>query len=84
MEKRIDCKDVIKELSSLVLASFFLGQIIHALWTKQVTHIRNKFYLRKWNNFALLVVIWSVFCTVFANGIFEKIEKKDLFIFISD
>jgi sodium/bile acid cotransporter 7 len=82
IEKRIDYISVIKELSLAVLIPLFIGQIIHALWTKQVTYIRNKFHLSQLNNLALLAMIWSVFCTCFANKLFETIETKDLAILI--
>jgi len=82
IENRIDYLSVIKELCLLVLIPLFLGQIIHALWTKQVIYIRNKFHLNQLNNVCLLAMLWSVFSTSFANKLFETIKTKDLFILI--
>lgn len=79
---QLDYGHVIKNLSLTVLLPLVIGQIIHLLWTKQVTYIRDKFYLAEINNLAVLTLIWSVFCTAFANRSFQKIDTKDLFILI--
>jgi sodium/bile acid cotransporter 7 len=69
-------------LSLTVLVPLFIGQIIHLLWTKQVTYIRKRFYFSELNSLALLALAWSIFCTAFAYGTFERIGKKDFFILI--
>jgi len=79
-KEQLNYNHVIKNLSLTVLAPFFIGQIIHLLWTKQVIYIREKFHFTELNSLALLLIIWSIFCTAFATGSFERIEKKDFLI----
>lgn len=81
-EKQINYQTVIRELTLLVLIPFLCGQILHSISTKQIEIIRNKLQFTQIINFTLLIVIWSVFSTSFANQIFDKISRKDLLLLI--
>ena len=81
-EKSVDYQSVIQELILIVLIPFLLGQIIHSIWRKQIDFLRNKCQFSQLTNVTLLIVIWSVFSTSFANEIFKKISGKDLLLLI--
>lgn len=78
----INYSNVVKNLSLTVLVPLSIGQIIHLLWTKQVTLIREKFYFTHLNSIALLLMIWAVFSTAFATRSFQTIHTKDLSMLI--
>jgi sodium/bile acid cotransporter 7 len=82
VENQINYSSVIKGLSLKVLIPLIIGQIIHALWTKQVIYMRNKLHLNQLNNILLLATIWSVFSMSFANKIFDTIKTKEFFLLI--
>ena len=73
---------VIQKLSLTVLVPLILGQIIHNLYPKQVMYVREKLYFGELNSLAILILIWSIFCTAFASRSFEVIPKRDLCILI--
>ncbi|CAF3923980.1 unnamed protein product [Rotaria sordida] len=73
---------VIKNLCLTILLPLFIGQMIHLLWTKKIIYIREKFHFAELNSLALLIVVWSVFSTVFSTGSFQTIQKIDLLILI--
>lgn len=81
-KSQLDYASVVKNLSLTVLIPLIIGQIIHLLWTKQVTYIREKFYFNHLNSLALLTLAWSMFCTAFATRTFEIIHKRDLFLLV--
>ena len=81
-KKRINYENVLKELSLIVLIPFLIGQILNLLLKKQIYFIRTKFNFAHLNNLCLLLVIWSVFSTSFANQIFQSVKRKDLFLLI--
>ncbi|UJR23031.1 hypothetical protein I4U23_026057 [Adineta vaga] len=81
-EGQIGYGHVIQKLSLTVLLPLFIGQIIHLLWTKHVMYLREKLYFAELNSLAILIIVWSIFCTAFASGSFERLPKRDLFILI--
>ncbi|CAF1356168.1 unnamed protein product [Adineta ricciae] len=74
--------NVIQKLSLTVLVPLILGQIIHNLCPKHVMYVREKLYFGELNSLAILILIWSIFCTAFASRSFEVIPKRDLCILI--
>ncbi|CAF1169704.1 unnamed protein product [Adineta steineri] len=81
-DNQLDYSRIIKNLALTVLIPLCIGQIIHLLWTKKVTYLREKFYFSDLNSLALLILVWAVFSNAFATGAFETIHKKDLLILI--
>ena len=79
---RFDYLRVIRNLSLTVLLPLFVGQLIHVIFTERVLRWKEKFYFAELNSLALLTLVWSVFCTSFANRSFDLISKIDLFILV--
>jgi solute carrier family 10 (sodium/bile acid cotransporter), member 7 len=75
---QIDYGSIMKNLGLTVLVPLFVGQIIQLIWTKRVARLKEKFYFSEVNSVALLILIWSVFCTAVATKSFQKISGKDL------
>ncbi|CAF4077568.1 unnamed protein product [Adineta steineri] len=73
---------IIKNLILTALIPFFVGQIIRLLWPKQVMDLRQKLYFAEVTSLAILTLVWAVFCTAFATGSFQAIQKKDLLILV--
>ncbi|CAF4272863.1 unnamed protein product [Adineta steineri] len=66
-DNQLDYSRIIKNLALTVLIPLFIGQIIHLLWTKKVTYLREKFYFSDLNSLALLILVWAVFSNAFAT-----------------
>ncbi|UJR24737.1 hypothetical protein I4U23_006111 [Adineta vaga] len=79
-ENQFEYQRVIQKLALTVLLPLIIGQIIHLIWTKKITYLREKFYFAELNSLALLTLVWAVFSTSFATGTFKSIETKDLLI----
>ncbi|CAF1059310.1 unnamed protein product [Adineta steineri] len=73
---------IIRNLILTALIPFFVGQIIRLLWPKQVMDLRQKLYFAEVTSLAILTLVWAVFCTAFATGSFQAIQKKDLLILV--
>lgn len=80
---QFDYLHTVKNLTLNVLLPLFIGQIIHLLWTKEVMRIRERLYFAEINSLALLTLVWSTFCTTFANGLFRTINVADICILIA-
>lgn len=79
---QFDYLRVIRNLSLTVLLPLFVGQLIHLIFTERVLRWKEKFYFAELNSLALLTLVWSVFCTSFANRSFDPISTIDLFILV--
>ncbi|CAF0952741.1 unnamed protein product [Adineta ricciae] len=71
---------VLQKLVLTILLPLLIGQIIHLIWTKRVTYLREKLYFAELNSLALLILVWAVFSTAFATGTFKPIHTQDLVI----
>ncbi|CAF1609529.1 unnamed protein product [Adineta ricciae] len=71
---------VLQRLVLTIFLPLLIGQIIHLIWTKRVTYLREKLYFAELNSLALLILVWAVFSTAFATGTFKPIHTQDLVI----
>ena len=79
---QFDYLRVILNLSLTVLLPLFCGQLLHLIFTERILRWKEKFYFAELNSLALLTLVWSVFCTSFANRSFDQISKVDLLVLL--
>ncbi|KAK1922339.1 putative sodium bile acid cotransporter [Papiliotrema laurentii] len=60
-------RNVMFQMGLSVYVPLAVGQIVRAIWTKQVEHVVARYRLAKIGSFCLLALIWSTFCTAFAS-----------------
>ncbi|UJR17972.1 hypothetical protein I4U23_004871 [Adineta vaga] len=77
-----DYLNVLMNLSITVLVPIIVGQIIHLLWTEQITRLKEKFHFTELNSLSLLILLWSVLCDLFGSQAFESVRTIDVLIII--
>ncbi|CAF1370078.1 unnamed protein product [Adineta ricciae] len=77
-----DYLNVLMNLSITVLLPLIVGQIIHFIWTEQVTILRQRFHFTELNSLALLCLLWSILCDLFKSDSFKKVKIADILVII--
>ncbi|CAF1370227.1 unnamed protein product [Adineta ricciae] len=77
-----DYLNVLMNLSITVLIPLIVGQIIHFVWTEQVTILKQRFHFTELNSLALLCLLWSILCDLFQSDSFKKVKIIDILVII--